>query len=266
MSEDSTRRGAIAACVGAIEDAISGKKGARVDVTSIAGDDGGLEKLATSVDALIARLELQDAQAAEYHEATMNLATGMSECFEVLSEVAQGNLSARVRTDAHGSHDELTVSLATAINDTIEKFDRQVETIRRQQSAIQELSTPVLELWDSVLALPIIGVVDTNRATEIMERLLAEISQKQARCAILDIIGVEIVDTRIADHFVKVVKAAELLGVRCIVTGIRPAVAQTLVEIGVDLSSITTRRNLRDGFRECLGYLKRDADLEVSAD
>jgi anti-anti-sigma regulatory factor len=134
----------------------------------------------------------------------------------------------------------------------LKELDQKLEIIERQQLAIQELSTPILQLWDNVLALPVIGVVDSKRSADIMERLLSEITIKQSRFVILDITGVEVVDTKTADHFIKVIKAAELLGTRCILTGIRPAVAQTLVEIGVDLSSIITLRNLQDGLRECL--------------
>jgi rsbT co-antagonist protein RsbR len=126
------------------------------------------------------------------------------------------------------------------------------ETIERQRFAIQTLSTPILQIWEDVLALPIIGVVDTQRSAEIMERLLGSIVEQQAKFVILDITGVSVVDTKTADHFVKVVNAAQLLGAHCLVTGIQPSVAQTLVEIGVDLSSITTLRNLQDGLRECL--------------
>jgi len=137
------------------------------------------------------------------------------------------------------------------------ELDQKLEIIERQRSAIQELSTPILELWDDVLALPVIGVVDTRRSMEIMERLLNEVSTKQARYVILDITGVEVVDTKTADHFIKVIRAAELLGTRCILTGIRPAVAQTLVEIGVDLESFATLRNLRQGLQECLRQMKQ---------
>jgi len=132
------------------------------------------------------------------------------------------------------------------------ELDQQLEIIKRQQFAIRELSTPVLQLWDDVLALPIIGVVDTKRSVEIMERLLTEVTERQSRFVILDITGVEVVDTKTADHFIKVIRAAELLGTTCVLTGIRPAVAQTLVEIGVDLSNVRTLRNLKEGLRECL--------------
>jgi len=132
------------------------------------------------------------------------------------------------------------------------KLEEALDTIRNQQESIAELSTPILQLWDDVLAMPIIGVVDTRRSLDIMEKLLAEVSARQSRFVILDITGVEVVDTKTADHFIKVTLAARLLGASCIVSGIRPAVAQTLVEIGVDMSSLSTVSTMRDALRECL--------------
>lgn len=141
------------------------------------------------------------------------------------------------------------------------ELDQKLEIIARQQFAIRELSTPILQIWDDVLALPIIGMVDTKRSAEIMERLLAEVTARQSRFVILDITGVEVVDTKTADYFIKVIKAAELLGTTCFLTGIRPAVAQTLVEIGVDLSRVVTLRNLQEGLRECLRRMGRKRSL-----
>ncbi|MBN2526170.1 MAG: STAS domain-containing protein [Deltaproteobacteria bacterium] len=132
------------------------------------------------------------------------------------------------------------------------ELEDKLVTIEMQASAIQELSTPVMQIWEDILVMPIIGVVDTQRSADIMERLLTEVSQKQARYVIMDITGVEIVDTKTADHFIKIIKAAQLLGTNCVLTGIRPAVAQTLVEIGVDLSSIITLATLKDGLTDCL--------------
>jgi rsbT co-antagonist protein RsbR len=94
----------------------------------------------------------------------------------------------------------------------------------------------VIEVWDSVLSLPIIGVVDTRRSLDMTERLLEAIVRHQARCVIIDVTGVEMVDTATADHFVKMIKAAEMLGTTCVVSGISPAVAQTLTRIGVELT------------------------------
>ena len=102
------------------------------------------------------------------------------------------------------------------------------DLLERMQTAIQELSTPVLELWDDVLALPVIGIVDSKRSAEMMERLLEEIVRRQAEFVIIDITGVELVDTATADRFIKLVTAVEYLGARCMLTGVRGAVAQTL--------------------------------------
>lgn len=132
-----------------------------------------------------------------------------------------------------------------------------LETIRNQQRSIAELSTPILQLWDDVLAMPVIGTVDTRRSIDIMEKLLTEVSARQSRFVILDITGVEVVDTKTADHFIKVTQAARLLGATCIVSGIRPAVAQTLVAIGVDMSAIETVSTMKDGLRECLRRMGR---------
>lgn len=149
------------------------------------------------------------------------------------------------------------------LEEQVQRVMEQNELITRQQEAIQELSTPVLQLWDGVLALPVIGVVDTARSACIMERLLEEISARQSRYVVLDITGVEVVDTKTADHFVKVIQAAQLLGATCMLTGIRPAVAQTLVAIGVDLSDIKTLRTLRDGLRECLRHMNMGNNVEL---
>jgi anti-anti-sigma regulatory factor len=205
-----------------------------------------------SEEELRERLAEQEARLADFHNSTMELAMGASECFQVLTAMRQGNLAARVSEQVLSSSDELIANFGRTLNDTARELEAQLETIKRQEYSIQELSTPILELWDDVVALPVIGVVDTRRSADIMERLLTEVSQKQARYVILDITGVEVVDTRTADHFIKVIKAAQLLGATCLLTGIRPAVAQTLVELGVDLGELATLRNLRDGLRECL--------------
>ena len=129
----------------------------------------------------------------------------------------------------------------------------------RQREAIEELSTPILEIWDDVLVLPIVGSFDRRRSAEVMARVLEAVTLKQARCLIIDITGVEVVDTGTADHLVKIVEGAGLLGAWCVVTGASSGVAQTLVEIGADLSRLTTLRNLKQGLRACLRYLHGSA-------
>jgi rsbT co-antagonist protein RsbR len=110
-------------------------------------------------------------------------------------------------------------------------------------------------LWEDVLALPVIGIVDSRRSAEMMERLLHEIVQKQSRFVIIDLSGVEVIDTSTADHFMKLVKAVGLIGAQCVLTGIRPAVAQTLVDLDVSFGQLETLRNLRHGLRYCLRVL-----------
>ena len=127
---------------------------------------------------------------------------------------------------------------------------------RASAEAISELSTPVMEIWDDILVLPVVGVVDTHRSLEIMNNLLERIVDLQSKCVIIDITGVEVVDTKTADYLLKVVRASSLLGTRCVLTGLSPAVAQTLVEIGADLTEVRTLRNLKEGLKDCLKYLR----------
>ncbi len=135
-------------------------------------------------------------------------------------------------------------------------LEAKIAVIQEQELAISELNTPVMEIWDDVLVLPIVGIVDTRRSMEIMNNLLSNIEQTQARCVIIDVTGVEVVDTKTADYLLKVMRAATLLGSRCVLTGLSSAIAQTLVEIGADLSEIRTLRNIKEGLKDCLKYLR----------
>jgi len=227
---------------------LEGNGEARVPID---GATGELADLLAAVNEVLG--QCQDTRDA-LHNATMDLALGLSECFGALSAVRGGNLDARVSQQTVDSQDELLGRFALSLNDT---FDDIQQTIERQRYAIETLSTPILQIWNDVLALPVIGIVDSKRSAELMEKLLASIVQKQARFVILDITGVDVVDTRTADHFIKLINSAQLLGAECFVTGIQPAVAQTLVEIGVDLGAITTLRTLQDGLRECMRRLER---------
>ncbi|TKD03212.1 STAS domain-containing protein [Polyangium fumosum] len=132
-----------------------------------------------------------------------------------------------------------------------------LDLIARQEEAIRALSTPIIEVWDGVITLPLMGVVDSQRAAETMTRLLDAIVQKNARDAIIDLTGVDVIDTSTADHILRLVRAAELLGARCMITGIRPAVAQTMVSIGIDLSKLVTLASLRDGLVRCMGHVRK---------
>jgi rsbT co-antagonist protein RsbR len=126
------------------------------------------------------------------------------------------------------------------------------DMIARQQQDMLELSTPVVKLWNGILALPLIGTLDSERTQIVMESLLQKIVESEAEVAILDITGVLTVDTLVAQHLIKTVTAARLMGADCIISGIRPQIAQTIVHLGVDLSGITTKATLADAFAAAL--------------
>jgi rsbT co-antagonist protein RsbR len=120
------------------------------------------------------------------------------------------------------------------------------EVISRQQQELLELSTPVVRLWDGVLALPLIGILDSARTQIVMESLLQRIMETGSAITIIDITGVPVVDTLVAQHLLKTVAAARLMGADCIISGIRPQIAQTIVHLGVDLSDVVTKATLAD--------------------
>lgn len=138
------------------------------------------------------------------------------------------------------------------LEEKLRTISEQTEIIRRQRDAILSLSTPVLQVWEGILALPVIGEVDTRRGAQITEDLLAAISQRQARFVIIDITGVEVVDTSIAQHLLRTIRAAELLGVQSVLTGVRPPVAKTMVSLGIDLSEVRTRSTMQEGLKLCI--------------
>jgi rsbT co-antagonist protein RsbR len=136
---------------------------------------------------------------------------------------------------------------------TMEEYQRgREEVIRGQQHEMLELSTPVLMLWDGVLALPLIGALDSARTQIVMETLLQRIVETGAQIAIIDITGVPTVDTITAQHLLKTVTATRLMGAECIISGIRPQIAATIVHLGMDLGVVTTKATLADAFRVAL--------------
>jgi rsbT co-antagonist protein RsbR len=148
--------------------------------------------------------------------------------------------------------------IATLLLDKLGLFTTEVfqkardEVISRQQQDMLELSTPVVKLWDGILALPLIGTLDSERTQIVMESLLQRVVETGAEVAILDITGVPTVDTLVAQHLIKTVTAARLMGADCIISGIRPQIAQTIVHLGVDLGNVTTKATLADAFAAAL--------------
>ncbi|MEU1708730.1 STAS domain-containing protein [Streptomyces sp. NPDC005706] len=134
------------------------------------------------------------------------------------------------------------------------------ELIARQRQQLLEVATPVISLWDGIVAVPLIGTLDSARSQVVMESLLQAIVEQRARYAILDITGVPTVDSLVAQHLMKTVAAARLMGAECVVSGIRPAIAQTIVHLGIDLGSVVTRSSLADA----LAYALSRQGIEVS--
>jgi len=134
----------------------------------------------------------------------------------------------------------------------IREAEERAATISQQQTAIRELSTPVIEVWEGVLILPLIGTIDTARARQIDDSLLDSITKKQATVAIIDITGVPIVDTSVANHLLKSIEAAKILGAEVVLTGVSPQNAQSVVKLGVDLSMVTTKSSLMAGLKWAL--------------
>ncbi|MEY4550569.1 MAG: hypothetical protein RL685_6764 [Pseudomonadota bacterium] len=190
----------------------------------------------------------------------------------VLSNVGYGDYTTRL--DLREGDTSPLASLYAGINDMIaalgaeqekaRSYQRELEgkldTIERQRIAIQELSTPIMEVWDGVLCVPVVGLMDTARSSEMTSTLLRAVVEKSAKCAIIDITGIDVMDTRTVDHFVRMAKAVRLLGSECVLTGMNPHIAQTVVHMGLDLSNVITHRNLRDALQQYVGQLTESAD------
>ncbi len=172
-------------------------------------------------------------------------------------------LFARIRTEFASDPARLAEATwtTTLLLDRLGLFTTEVhqrgreEVIRQQQHEMMELSTPVVELWDGVLALPLIGTLDSARTQIVMESLLQRIVDTGAAIAIIDITGVPTVDTLVAQHLLKTVAAARLMGADCIISGIRPQIAQTIVHLGVELQDVVTKATLADAFAIALKRL-----------
>jgi rsbT co-antagonist protein RsbR len=175
-----------------------------------------------------------------------------------LSNVTLGDNSAQLEVDIHSSNplsflfssiNDLLVALGTEQEQSAlfrMELEEKLEMVEQQRVAIRSLSTPIIEVWSGVLCLPVVGVMDTARSAEMTSALLQTIVEKETRYAIIDITGIDVMDTRTVDHFIRMAKAIRLLGAECALTGLNPHIAQTVVHMGLDLSDIVTHRSLRD--------------------
>ena len=188
-----------------------------------------------------------------------NLHERLDRLEDVLASAAAMKLNVRVLI----TEDDELASTEEAINVLLEDFaalltERQqaehelqekLETIQRQQDAINELSTPVIKVWEGLLVLPIIGTLDSQRTQRMMESLLQQIVATGSKIAILDITGVPVVDTMVANHLIKTITAAGLMGAECVLSGISPTIAQTIVHLGIDLTGIKTKSTMMEAMR-----------------
>jgi rsbT co-antagonist protein RsbR len=152
------------------------------------------------------------------------------------------------------------VHMDTAV--VVETYSRHVnETISLQSRSLMEMSTPVTQIWNGILLLPIVGIVDSKRAQDIMNAALAKIAETQARVFIMDISGVAVVDTAVANHLIKITKATRLMGCSCTISGVSPAIAQTIVELGIEVGTVKTTATMKDALSDAFSRLGMEINL-----
>ena len=199
---------------------------------------------------------------------------------DILASVAAGDMDARINSEIEDDFSGIEAAIDLLINDLTEelrqrekmqkdlenklsKIQEQQKTILQQQEDLLELSSPVSKVWDNILILPVIGTLDSQRTQVMMENLLQKIVETGCTISILDITGVPTVDTQVANHLLKTVTAARLLGAECIISGISPAIAQTIVHLGIDLSVIRTKATLQDAMIFAMKQNKRADEVRV---
>jgi rsbT co-antagonist protein RsbR len=137
-------------------------------------------------------------------------------------------------------------------NKYLGELSQRIEQIEKQREAIETLSVPVIEVWAGVLCIPIVGVLDSRRAADITTALMETVVRQKARYAIIDLTGIEIMDTSSADHFLRLARSVTLLGAKCALSGIHPNIARTIIHMGLDLGGLKTFRSMREALRFCV--------------
>jgi rsbT co-antagonist protein RsbR len=174
---------------------------------------------------------------------------GMNMFSELFNEIAKkSSLDASEKIEIVNSvtkllHLDIAIVVET-INDLVEK------TLTAQSRSLMEMSTPVTQIWSEILLLPIVGIIDSQRSQDIMNASLTKIGETQARIFILDISGVGVVDTAVANHLIKITRAAALMGCDCTISGLSPAIAQTIVDLGIDVGRVKTTATMRDALAD----------------
>ncbi|UCG22849.1 MAG: STAS domain-containing protein [Chloroflexota bacterium] len=169
------------------------------------------------------------------------------------------------RSGADGSSKTVKALMKQVHMDTavvVETYSQYInETISLQSKSLMEMSTPVTQIWNGILLLPIVGIVDSKRAQDIMNAALAQIAETQARVFIMDISGVAVVDTAVANHLIKITKATRLMGCSCTISGVSPAIAQTIVELGIEVGTVKTTATMKDALSDAFSRLGLEINL-----
>jgi rsbT co-antagonist protein RsbR len=186
----------------------------------------------------------------------------------VMSEIANGDTSVRIDLEgwaatpieelAHGVNRlaDALARAAAAAERSRQDLEEKLRIVASQRAAIDELSCPLIEVWDSVLCVPVVGGMDAARSTRMADELLHAVIDRKARYVILDVTGIAVMDTETVDHFQRIVKAVRLLGSTCVMSGVHPSVAQTMIHMGTDLGDIVAHRSLRSALH---AWVKRPA-------
>ncbi len=190
------------------------------------------------VGSVHARIELP----AEFYMSAMNVS--FENCVDFLSASGKPSLQSQRTIVAISKLMQLDAMI------TIETYSRLTnEKMLEQSKSLIEMSTPVTSIWDGILLLPLVGIIDSKRALDITARVLEEIAASQSTCFILDISGVAVIDTAVANYLIKITKATRLMGCESMISGLSPAIAQTIVDLGIDVGDVQTTGNLRDALR-----------------
>jgi rsbT co-antagonist protein RsbR len=207
-----------------------------------------------------------------------DLIANISQILQVLLRVGAGESVQPLESSYPETHpvgaliaslNEMIVSLAEA-RARSEGYSRELQervgAIEAQEAAIAELATPILEVWNGVLCMPIVGLVDSARTADMARTLLNTVVQCKAKLVLLDITGIHVMDTRVVDHFLRMARAIRLLGARCVLSGVHPNVSQTIVNMGLDLTGIETHRSIREALRRLVETRAKRSGSKVAKD
>ncbi len=223
--------------------------------TTTMSDGRGLELLGQKPGERVGRNELEATRGTPAHDHLQRALAG--ETLHELVEAAPGVHFDTWYIPLRDPDDKLDGVLGLAVDATERvlaghRLAEKVKLIEQQSETIRELGAPIIKVWDQILCMPIIGSVDADRASRMMEDLLTAVVREQARFAILDLTGAEVMDTSTVDHMIRILTAARTIGIEGVLSGVRPAVAQTMVTLGINLEGLRMMRTLHDALAWCL--------------